>query len=516
MKTFNSILFFIFSSYSLYSQDLKILNRNQFDGFEQILNPGMKEIKLNEDSNKIKNLYDISNDRDSFLLLSRQYGLECLQFEEIYIYIHSLVNFRNFLQERMGNASESFDIGLWDEAIHLVNAHYYKILDTKYVHYDSPGKGKRLFKGLNFYFDNDVFQPFQKNEDRGYTGGGRLEMVTDLFNLRLFDVFFDSRILSYQTIFFGGEAYTPKVQYNEEDVVKFSGIPFVKDPITQKLDENTIYNIKNYLTTNFHIFDRPFASYYYFGRSKHRISYRGKWRLKTEFKLGMIGTDGPVRVQAFLHRDVHVKSKKILLWENQIAQGGRFVGNYNILYDFQIFNLQKNKSSGNFERRRIIYGTLETRIGAEITNLGIGLGYMNRGLHQVSAEGDVPHVSVRKIKGLFSKEKNAGISIFEYWKKYDYLNTDIKMRYIIHNSLLSGIGIFKPFENDISDDDAISVYTIPKKEIEKFVFQASIKYGLRFSHGSVFYQYTILSPEITRKERRIHSFGTIRFNYFIK
>ncbi|MBK8888010.1 MAG: hypothetical protein IPN46_16300 [Saprospiraceae bacterium] len=52
---------------------------------------------------------------------------------------------------------------------------------------------------------------------------------------------------------------------------------------------------------------------------------RGGWRLFTEFKIGLIGTQGPKNIQAFIHRDITNNSKKILLWENQIADGGRYI-----------------------------------------------------------------------------------------------------------------------------------------------------------------------------------------------
>jgi hypothetical protein len=88
--------------------------------------------------------------------------------------------------------------------------------NQNFMTYSPPRVSNKAVKSVGFYHDNDLFPTGIKNEDRNYTGGGRLFITTDLFKLRLFDFFKKSNVLSYQTLFVGGEAYTPRVQYNSD------------------------------------------------------------------------------------------------------------------------------------------------------------------------------------------------------------------------------------------------------------------------------------------------------------
>ena len=171
---------------------------------------------------------------------------------------------------------------------------------TEYYRYYNAKK--KILKGIRFYTDNDIFSFFD-NRDHEYTGGLRLELITDFFGLKLFSFRRDHKFLSYQSLMFGFELYTPNV-----------------------IDVKNLNDLDKR--------DRPFASFQYLGRSRNIISLNGNYRSSGVLKIGLIGGDVSRNFQRLLHRDV-TDSDNNNGWDYQIANGGRLAIQYDLRNEWQ-------------------------------------------------------------------------------------------------------------------------------------------------------------------------------------
>jgi hypothetical protein len=260
---------------------------------------------------------------------------------------------------------------------------------------------------------------------------------------------------------------------------------------------------------------------------------RGVWRLYTEFRFGTTGSQGPKNVQAFIHRDLVSKSKKILLWENQIENGGRYIFNYTVQHDWRISakswrknndswsrNIKdqeygKNTSNLNAKWGFHLYWQNTLNLGTELTSYTTGLRWQNRSMRDVNGLGEVLHNTMQ------IRPRTC-----PYFKRYMFLSAEAKFHYIWHNSMLEGVGFGKTFPNDAYDDDKPSyrILNDPRRamkgdpdEVERIVFSTRLQATFRFKNSSLTYAINFLSPELSEElsERKWHGYGTLGFNFIL-
>ncbi|MDQ6477916.1 lipid A-modifier LpxR family protein [Dyadobacter sp. LHD-138] len=334
----------------------------------------------------------------------------------------------------------------------------YQFLENQiYSIYRDSNISNDWFRAFMAYHDNDflLLPPFGKkmNKDRDYTGGARLEILTDQFKLRFFsdlfnqlwfingsELFNNKFILSYQGIFYGVEAYTPYIRFGSDSTIALNGENALRD---------MSYNV-----------DRPFASFQYFGRSKYYLHYTGAWRAKLETKIGWIGKDAGRKVQDILHRDITLASVHVNRWEDQIGNGGRLAFNLDYSLDLMLFSRDgdvfkpkrpDNESKETYRKRRInIYTPVELHYGNVLTAAGAGIGFSNRSFKDRSGNYGFMYPESRFVKSKFR--------IVNWIRHTFYYSVETKLRYVIHNSLIQGVGVFKTRESDQdgTDDEFLS------------------------------------------------------------
>ncbi|MBK8888009.1 MAG: hypothetical protein IPN46_16295 [Saprospiraceae bacterium] len=154
----------------------------------------------------------------------------------------------------------------------MLKQRYLFYLNQNFMSYSPPTVSNKIIKSIGLTIENDILQKVIKNEDRNYTGGGRLEIVTDFMKLRLFDIF-SKKYHILPNHFVGGEAYTPRVQYEPEEVERAMHTTLSYQ--NGELTDASFDTVKKYLDS-IHRQDRPFASFYFVGRSKYRNAY-SRW-----------------------------------------------------------------------------------------------------------------------------------------------------------------------------------------------------------------------------------------------
>ena len=219
-----------------------------------------------------------------------------------------------------------------NELIAQMNAFYE--LNTEY--YRFYGTKRKTLKGVRLFTDNDLFAIID-NRDHEYSGGFRLEFITDYFGLKLFSFRKEHNFLDYQSVLFGFELYTP----NELNVKSIS-----------EMD----------------IRDRPFASFQYLGRSRHFIKYDGSYRSSETIKIGLIGGTIARNFQRILHRELSDSSHNNG-WDFQIANGGKLAIQYDLRHEWQ----QKFKKKNLYFN----YG-FESKLGFEKLSIAPSLTLTNK------------------------------------------------------------------------------------------------------------------------------------------
>ncbi|MEN8121625.1 MAG: lipid A-modifier LpxR family protein [Bacteroidota bacterium] len=351
----------------------------------------------------------------------------------------------------------------------LVENHMKHILKYEYNQYAYINTSNQKLKGIYLYLDNDLLG--SSNLDMNYTGGVRIEVTTDYLKMRLLPFINKDNILAYQGVFYGMEAYTP----------------FIRDTSIFKTN------------SSFDVDDRPFASFAYIGRSKYRLHYKGNMRMRSDFKIGIIGGSISNEFQSIAHRDQFVSSVKPYGWDSQIANGGRFAWNIDYYFDLMLFS---GKGDIFKKRRTKVPSWLnfplnaEFHIGNELTAIGAGIGYSTADLKGRSGNEDV----------------NLGIK-----KKFRFvISANARYRYIKHNSMLEGIGVFETFEDD---DDPLApkdIYRLNKDEVERHLFFAEVFLGLRVMKVTVFYKYTFHTIEYDKpKALDNYSWGRLGINFLL-
>jgi hypothetical protein len=340
------------------------------------------------------------------------------------------------------------------------------ILDNKkYIYFESYYSMPDLIKGFEMYHDNDAFMAIPgKNQDRELTGGFKFTVISDYMKWRWLRIKNKNKnkdnILTYQTLSLLGNGYTPYIRYrNNFD-----------------------------LADSLHKYDRPFASYMCLERAKHRTLRNGLIRHKGEFQIGMIGISQGRKIQAKIHEDLYTSSQFVHGWEKQIADGGRLIIQANHKFDFLLHSntnryrtiFKPNHYSVNDPKGycdRNLIGEIDLKVGTLMTSLGVGVRFST--LDFLKQSGN--HMIVSKIGC-----KN------EFGLKFDF---GLNYRYVLHNSLLEGLGLFKTFDEDKYDKVSKDNYVLDKSEIERNMFSLDFGLSLKFRKTTVFFRNTFHTLE---------------------
>lgn len=322
---------------------------------------------------------------------------------------------------------------------------------------------KKIIKGVRVYTDNDLFAGFD-NRDHEYTGGLRVEVITDYVGTKLLSFRPDNEYLSYQSVFFGFEAFTPDVL----DVDSMSAL----NPL-----------------------DRPFASFQYFGRSRNILKFNGKYRASGTLKVGIMGGDFGRNFQRLIHRDV-TDSENNNGWDFQIANGGRFALQYDLDNEWQ-FILNKESL-----RRQYLNLGFTTRVGFIRNSIAPTLTFTNKSFFQKN-----PHYAL--------KTKNEHFGTQSVWKQFvETVFYEVKFQgeAVAYNAMLQGY--IRDNEEFVFNEETNLNFEIPTiDDINNFVGQFSLGFGFRTYRTTILFDYVFMSPEYdySWKDKSFHRYGRISF-----
>ncbi|AXE16929.1 hypothetical protein DR864_03870 [Runella rosea] len=405
----------------------------------------------------------------------------------------------------------------------IVKKHMNLLLENQFIFYRYTPTSKQFVKSIHLFHDNDFLLFSKMNEDRNYTGGFRFEFTTDYFKMRLFRPLNKNNILSYQSILLGGEGYTPYIRFKEDEVENAMGIRLVVNQNTGYFDQASQDSIIKYMRARQTQTDRPFASFQYIARGKYRLNYHGHWRSKSFFKIGTIGGNIGRNLQAAIHQDLTQGSIKVLNWEDQIANGGRLAFNIDHHFDLMLFSsestvFEKDKYLRESNRSKWptflnVYAPLEVHTGTELDALGAGLGLSNRNFKEKSGTNDL------KI------DDNRSQPMLQRWYNNFSASSEIRYRYVLHNTMLEGLGWGKTWQDDIYDDEAPTKYTLRKNEVNRHLWTWDVFAGFRFNKVSIYYMRTmilnkefkkmILNAETPDSAGKPYGWGRIGFNFLL-
>jgi hypothetical protein len=369
----------------------------------------------------------------------------------------------------------------------VLNEHLDYIVDRFYNFYSHSESKPKFIKSIHVFHDNDVFMFSKKNADRDYTGGFRFELTTDLLKMRLFrSALNGDHVLSYQSLLVGGEGYTPYVRFDEDELRNVYGLKLMRQAGDLFYNDSDLALIQNFMTSNQERSDRPFASFQYIGRGKYRLHNFGHLRSKSFTKIGKVGGEVGKNIQAIIHQDLSVGSQRVLNWERQIAQGGRLAINTETQLDLMVLSqkatLRRHSgySSTNDANHNIpswvnVYTPVEWALGTVHTYIGTGIGFSTKSFTELSGLNDLK-LRIDQSSPLFNRVLNSLV-----------INMEWKNRYIVHNSMLEGLGFFKPFKDDPLDDEALTVYTLKDKDINRWTSTVDFSLSLRLRKMTVNY-----------------------------
>jgi len=362
------------------------------------------------------------------------------------------------------------------------------ITDSLYTNYMfSPRETKHIIRSINIYKDNDIFFPpdyFIKddrhkfNQDRNYTGGGKFKIPTDYYAFHIFGFWKDTNTSSYRSISAGLQAYTSYVRLD-------------------KLKQNCPNHYKQIIDNNFtDSLDRPWASFQYISGSIYRKHNRLPIKLVSQYKIGTIGGKISNSFQTAIHKTDVSTSKSAYGWEHQIANGGRLVWNIDHKLEFMLWSVEGSifdtKKLKHSKKAFNLGASLESHIGMELTAWGAGLSLSNQTIIRQSQITRYRPSFFRN--GRFIQRKSKKFTAKVNWLyKLDY-----RIRYVQHNSMLEGCGIFNSFANENHTDG----YVLQKDQVNRLVYLLNLKLGLKRNRLTLYFTQSFISPEFEIRDER--------------
>lgn len=390
----------------------------------------------------------------------------------------NMINIIETVENEIAKSGTYSDISpaLWKKRLEQVNVRMDEIFERELTYYRFTATSDKWLKGIYVEHGNDILSIRGKyNDDRDMTGSFRFEVITDQFKLRIFSGDspwnFNSRHwYSYQTIFMGGEGYTPYLR------------------------DTSIFNTPMSVDSN----DRPFASFLYFGFSKHRLFRNGKFKMRSDFKVGTIGSDKPNGVQSLIHRDLNVGAFTPNGWGGQIAAGGRTAIQYDLSHEYMLLSqnwLVTRAIRDKFENKlhkfpRIVNLSVfdELKVGHEMTSVGAGFRISTNDFKR-SGDYGVPVSGSRK---LFSKDKSSKYNPTKFAISLAY---SAQFRYVFHNSMLEGYGIADKHLIDEDPNTPTDLYVLQDNQMERMVYMHQLNIALKLRYVSIIYAHLLMSPE---------------------
>jgi hypothetical protein len=305
---------------------------------------------------------------------------------------------------------------------------------------------KQLLKGVLLTTSNDLFS--FRNFDMDYTGGVKIGILTDYLKMNRY-----RPVKSYQTVFFGADVYTP----------------YFRD--TALFNADTSYNR----------FDRPHASFQYFGLESNALSRNFRFRWNIQLKLGKIGGNKAKSLQSALHQDIS-KSPRPQGWGAQISNKGRL--GFSLEYKPEYLLVKKNTTVHNTR----FWGSFpsvtgDVSFGSFMTHAGVGIQWSNKNFYSTNQD----YMMVKK--STYSSKR---------WNlRYLSVTANANLKYVFYNTMLQGYGILKSFEKNSDDAFApVSLHTFDKNELQPIVYQGNLTFSLQTRYFNVFYRFSIKSPEL--------------------
>lgn len=392
-------------------------------------------------------------------------------------------------------SDSAFDPTLYELPI-LVKENNLKLLEDRidvldqrnFVWYEHYNSDAQFMKGFEMHHDNDVLLlPFRSvNQDRELTGGFKFTIVTDDLKWRWLRLTkkTESRVLTYQTISVVGGGYTPYIRYRNDTSLA-----------------DTLYG-----------FDRPFASYSSFERAKHRTWRSGLVRHRGQFQIGFTGISSGRKIQAKLHEDFITTSQFVRGWDKQIADGGRLIfqvnhkaevllfsttNRYATVFLPNTFRIQNPLRSYKCVKGRLCPQRCKHRDGCRRysgVNV-IGEGEVNIGSMITSMGGGIRLSSLDFLKqsgGQMIASRENSRDEFG-WK----LDIGFSYRWVIHNSLLQGLGIFETFDEDPYDKVVLDPYVLRKDQIQQNMWLLDYGVNLRWRKTTLYFRHVWHTLEYT-------------------
>ncbi|WP_299627220.1 lipid A-modifier LpxR family protein [uncultured Tenacibaculum sp.] len=332
---------------------------------------------------------------------------------------------------------------------------YYDSVTEYYRYFKSD---KKIIKGVRVYTDNDAFAVFD-NRDHEYTGGVRIAFITDYVGLKLISFRRDHKYLSYQSVFFGFDLYTPNV-LNVNDIGDLNPI------------------------------DRPFASFQYIGRTRNIIRYDGRYRSTAEIKIGIIGGEVSRNFQRVIHRDI-TDSENNNGWNYQIANGGRFALQY-------MNNHQWENKLGKKELY-FHYG-FQYGLGWEKNYVSPMLSLTNKCFFERN-----PDSAINSENHFFGSQK--------WWdqiKQTAFFAVNVQPEIVFYNTMLQG---YPTNNKEFVFDEGNKVEVPVINPINHVVGKFSFSFGFRNYNSNFLFEYFFQTPEYDYawKKKFFHRYGRISF-----
>ena len=334
---------------------------------------------------------------------------------------------------------------------------------------DYPGKNKR-YVGFRIYHENDFLALFFNNTDDNYTGGSKLEIITNLFNdnkIALLNPFLNplNGDFSSLSILFGYTAYTPQ----------------------ELKDSLVIYN------------DRPYASYRFWGLGISSVSSNMKWKLYYELQLGELGKPLAGDIQIYAHdnlrhccgftRDIPRG------WDFQVGFPGSFALNLNAKLERRIWQSNTLGKKENF-RWAQFSARSELNYGRYMTNISvaphISLANWNHNFGDEDEPG-IPSIDVNPVRN----EVTEAVANCKTGNKAGFhLFIGIRPKYVIHNSTLTGKRLKKA-----------SIHTISSSELDRFFMEYNFGFSFKWAFFRLGYNLFIRGREFSFQNKDCQTWG---------
>ncbi len=333
---------------------------------------------------------------------------------------------------------------------------------TQYEHpikFVSIQSGNDLFTPTGLYatfFNKDLKKTlplFQRNDDRDYTGSLLIEVGTDYLRMPR-----RRNLNSYQTVLYGFDVYTPYFR------------------------DTTIFT-KN---DTFNIYDRPHASFQYFGWSKNGLSRRSIYRWSVLIKFGKIGGFNGSNFQAALHQDIS-RSPRPRGWKAQIANNGRLGISIEGSHEWEIKIKEAfDPPRDNYFWKMCWQFITNWKVGTYMTNLSAGIQLTNKNFIQNNPH----HIQIRTRQNVVQRFDNLTYAI-------SFLATGVK-----HNTMLQGYGIFDTNE---SKDDPLtpkSLHVLTRNQVKPLTYNLNLLISYTARYATFFYKWSSFSPETNLNDTR--------------